>query len=159
MEIEEIKSWAEQNIHDYNTRQAFLLITEIIYNETEDKVTDIETYWNWFKEKWVECEEVNSKETWVYYRMSVPETPQKWHCCYYVECNFLKILNLFYNAWIKVVFNFKKSLADFSKNCSVRFYPDLKIVRIDNDTNHIIKEFYGFKTQISFNELCKLYLL
>lgn len=83
MELQKVKKWAELNIHDYNTRQAFILITEIIYSETEDKVTEIEIYWNWFKEKWEECWDIVSK-SYVFYITSLTKT-----------------LILFYNTWVK----------------------------------------------------------
>ena len=111
MEFNEVKAWAELNIHDYNTRQAFILITEIIYNETEDKVTDIETYWNWFKEKWKECEEIISqKDNWQIFSVTIPNLTNDYYYCFYSEITFLKVLDLFYNVYVKSVFCINKDL-------------------------------------------------
>lgn len=135
MELNEVKIWTELNIHDYNTRQAFLLITEIIYNETEDKVTDIEMYWNWFKEKWKECEEIISqKDNWQIFSI----TTGNYYYCFYSEITFLKVLNLFYNVYVKSVFCINKDLLKVvGKN--LRFFRTVqKIVKHKKDGNRTI---------------------
>ena len=109
MELNEVKKWAELNIHDYNTRQAFLLITEIIYNETDDKVTDIETYWNWFKEKWKECEEiVSQKDNWKCVRHG--KTTDN-----YVNYYGFRIFRMVFNLYVKPMFNIIFNISNYRK--------------------------------------------
>lgn len=66
MELEEIKTWVNKNVSEttverYNMKKAFLLIIDAIYQQTEDKIENIEKFYLWFKEKWDECYSIISE--------------------------------------------------------------------------------------------------
>ena len=101
MTIQEIEKWAKENVADQNVRTSLLLAIDTVYSHSEERITDIETFYKWFKEKYEECYEITQKG----------QSPINEKTVYRLDCTPIMAYRILCDTWLTKTFNIK--LEDF----------------------------------------------